>query len=351
MFLVKRHNIEEQEKDNKRLNGDIIHILGLIAQNLIYELPTPYTLTEKQIESNGVSRPKTLRLLREVEILRFRTQIKGQYGSYTTAWNFENLFMEHSKEYAKLAIFPDEPLEITGFLTTTEVREDSSFRIHEDTLETVGYKEVSCLPREEVIHVFWNLQDYDIKTGLRGIDKNSVKIYPKTLLVQRNKAVLKALLKKYSETDFKSYMEKRFGDNYDGQTELTFHEKCELNEDPDEAIVQDKTDFDIILRNFAKYPQTLGDPLRCFLPRRGYMAEYKRKSEAATFEYNRLKRLVDKVNTAGGCKAVAKDYIQECCKEIVGKAPLLIDGDDGDKTALEYILDHRDVFTYDYIYA
>ena len=360
MLSLKLHKPIDQKEDNDRLTKDLTKIFGIIAKRLIQEEPNAYQLEESEIESNGIKRPKTLRFLREAGAMRYRTTITGKYGSDRSAWNFKEVFDEVSKEYAFSDTFPEEPREITDYLKNREVREDGSFRINSNTLDNIGYKNIHCLFPDEAIFIFWNIQDYDVKKEEK-VNNNSctipkeviktVRVYPKAKLLQRNKAILKALLKKFSEMDFKAFMEKRFKDNYDGQTEITLHEKCELTEDPDAAIEPDEINFGITLRNFAAFSRTLGEPLRSFLSRRGYVAEYKRKSEAATFEYNRLKRLVDQVHAAGGCPAIAKDYIQECCNEIVSKAPLLINGDDGEKIALQYILDHRDVFKYDYIYA
>jgi hypothetical protein len=355
MYSVTRRNLIEQEKDNKRITADITRIFGLIARNLITERAKPFDFEEYEIEHSGTMRAKTLRLLREVGFLRYCTRTKEGYYSYTKViWNFEEAFMEHSKEYAKPADFPDVPKKIDEYLKNREVREDRSYSVSEYTFNSEGYQEIDKMYLDACIHVYWNLQDYDIQRST-VIDKNystprvikSAWFYPKAKLVQRNKAILRMLLKKYSELDFKAFMENRFGDNYDGQIEVTNNEEGR----DDEVLEEKDIHFEICLRNFAKFPVTLAESQRCFRSPRGYIAEYKKKSDQATFEFNRLKRLVDQVNAAGGCPVIAKEYIQKCCNEIVTKAPLLIDGSDGDKLAMEFILDHRDIFTYEYLFS
>ena len=226
MYSVTRRNPVEHEADNKRITKDITRIFGIIARKLVAEIDNPFVFDERDIERNGTMRSKTIRFLRECGIMRYAIRTKTTY-SYHTEWDFREAFMEHSKEYAVLDTFPDVPVRIEEYLKNREVKDTNSYRIYENTFETEGYREIQSLPLAECIHIYWNMNDYDIRRKTE-INKQyhppkvtkEASLYPKAKLVQRNKALLKVLLKKYSESDFKAFLEKRFGDNYDGQNEV-----------------------------------------------------------------------------------------------------------------------------------
>jgi hypothetical protein len=173
-------------------------------------------------------------------------------------------------------------------------------------------------------------------------------VFPKANLILRQKAILKMLVKKYSETDFKGYLEKKIGyANFEGQTEAG-----DTDKKFSEFIATDgAVKFEIDLRNFMKFPAVFSAPDKTFFSSKGYVSEYKEKLGFVSFEYKRLKALVEWVHHNGGCSAISRDYIQESLNDIVNKAPLLLTGDEEDTLALQYILDNRENFTYDYIYS
>jgi hypothetical protein len=323
MYKLHRRNPKEEEVDNKRLTEDIIHVFGQIAKKLILGESDPYSLKNEEIKWHSTMRRKTLRFFEEV-------------GFH--CWSLHKEFEEHSQEYATEGHgFPAEPFEITSYLT--EVGILSRFHIEENTFEEIGYMEPDRLSDKHAIYVAWHLQDFDIKQIMEKIPRCYEKIkrtyiYPKAFLVQRNKAILKALIKKYSETDFQGFLEKRYKECYAGQVE-------EDNE----------VSFEYKLRNFARFPVTFGQPERAFLSPKGYVKEYQRVEEIVSSDHNRLKRLVKAVNKDGGCAKVVVEYIKECLLDITNKVAFLMNGDDGDRLAIQFILDNRDNFTYEYVYG
>ena len=154
------------------------------------------------------------------------------------------------------------------------------------------------------------------------------------MLESRVKAVLKALMRLYCEEDMLSYLKRKFDIDFSGQ-EISRSEYSD--------------NFYIYLRNFVRYPSTFTK--HCFTEAsNNYTREYKKNAAKINFEYERLKKLNDKLITSGGCKAVLEEYIKESISNLVSKAPLLINGTESDKDALEYLLDHRDIITWDYLY-
>jgi hypothetical protein len=136
----------------------------------------------------------------------------------------------------------------------------------------------------------------------------------------------------YCEEDMLSYLKRKFDLDFIGQ---------------EQSRDEYDTNIDITLRNFARYPITFSES--CFeTASKNYTKEYTTNVDKINFEYNRLKALVDKLNE--GCGSVLEDYIKESVDNLVGKAPTLINGGENDRDALEYILDHRDLITYDYLY-
>lgn len=343
MVTLPRDSVEDQ----KRLTEDIKSICGRIARNLLMNTSDPYILCESYIKAHKTMRKKSIRLLREAGVIGYGRMHPTSRNELE--YDFTDLFWQHSKDYWEVFTPPAEPEDITNYL---KKRETSEFSIGEFTLLDVGYTEVSYLNAGQAIYVYWNLKDFDLKVreAKERLGDDDIEeffgVYPKVNLIQRQKAIMKMILKKYSEIDFKAYMENRFGDCFEHQTEVL--KKPENNEDP---YFERGVHFSFEIRNFMKFPETFGSPDKCFHSNKGYVKEYRDMLEKISYEYNRLSALITKVNLVGGCKQVGKDYIEECLKEIVSKAPLLINGDEGEKSVLQYILDNRDLFKYDFIYG
>jgi hypothetical protein len=339
--LPRAPDTKDFEKDSARLTKDLTPVFGKIARALLMYHSDPYELTESDIERNGTMRKKTIRLFQEIGLMQSHRLKKNEYGFFVRWYDFKDAFINHSKDYWTIYDPPAEPEEITTYLKN---RETSKFSIYDGTLGDVGYTEIQHLASGDAIYVYWHLDDFDYKMAK---DKLVYSVFPKKHLFEREKAILRMLVKKYSELDFKGYMEKRFGAIFDNQIEV-------LKKDQENGLYEpgsnEGVNFSIKIRNFMEFPETFANPDKCFFGKKGYVQEYKKTFDQVTYEYERLKALLGKVNLMGGCKQIGKDYIQECLNEIVSKAPLLINGDEGDKQALQFILDNRNRFTYDQIY-
>lgn len=323
---------KEMEKAQIRLNRTLIKIFAQIVENLM--LPknkdiasSPYKIKADGIDSDRRSKDKTMYILRSAGALPpSRSEKDNTYSwssGYTTYYDYEAIFKKHSEGYAEPIVFPDIPHKISDFLASDSLK---FFSTDKESLDFYGYKTLHELTPTQKIYLYYHQDLYHT-----FID-NKLMIYPKALLESRTKAVLKALMRMYCEEDMLSYLKRKF------DLDLTGQEQSREEYD---------TDFKITLRNFARHPITFSES--CFeTAYNNYTKEHNASVDKINFEYNRLKALVDKLGE--GCGSVLEDYIKESVENLVGKAPTLINGGENDRDALEYILDHRDLITYDYLY-
>ena len=321
---------KEMEKAQDRLKRTLNKIFAQIVKNLLEPedkvITSPYKISAHDIDSDKRSKNKTMLILRSAGALPQSHSEKNNNwsSSYTISYDYEQIFKEHAESYAEEIVFPDIPERIKSFLENDCLKH---FGTDKENLDTYGYMSFKELYSTQKIYLYYHQDLYHtIK------EDKKLQIYPHTLLETRTKAVLKALMRMYCEEDMLSYLKRKF------DLDLTGQEQSREEYD---------TDFTINLRNFARYPIALTE--HCFdTASKSYTKEYNTNVAKINFEYDRLKALVDKLND--GCGSVLEDYIKESVENLVGKAPTLINGDDSDRDALEYILDHRDLITYDYLY-
>ena len=104
------------------------------------------------------------------------------------------------------------------------------------------------------------------------------------------------------------------------------------------------------LRNTARYPTTFNK--YCYEISHGnYTLEYQRVTESINNEFSRIKKFKEAVDDAGGTTTVLDGYIKTSIDNLVAKSVTLINGEQSDIDALQFILDHRDLITYDYLYG
>jgi hypothetical protein len=331
---------KEMEKAQIRLNRTLLKIFAKIVENLLVSedkgsKTNPYRIKAFDIDSDNRSKNKTMQILRSAGALppaQSEEDKSSWYLSthYTTYYDYEKFFKEHSEGYAEPIVFPDIPNEIESFLKSDCL---NHFHTDKESLDLYGYKTFPELCPSHKIYLYYHQDLYNIiKQDVTHKLHEKLMIYPKTLIETRTKAVLKALMRMYCEEDMLSYLKRKFDLDLTGQEQ--FREEYNTN-------------FDITLRNFSRHPITFSES--CFkTASKSYIKEYNTNVDKINFEYNRLKALVDKLNE--GCGSVLEDYIKESVDNLVGKAPTLINGGENDRDALEYILDHRDLITYDYLY-
>jgi hypothetical protein len=324
---------KEMDKAQIRLNRTLIKIFAQIVENLLATkskdiASSPYKIKAYDIDSDKRSKDKTMHIMRCAGALPPSHSEKDTTYSWSSSFtiyhDYEAIFKEHSEGYAEPIVFYDIPYEISNFLESDSLKH---FSTDKESLDLYGYKTFLELTPAKRIYLYYHQDLYHtIK------EDNKLLIYPKTLIESRTKAVLKALMRMYCEEDMLSYLKRKF------DLDLTGQEQSREEYD---------TDFKITLRNFARHPITFSES--CFeTASKNYTKEHNANVDKINFEYNRLKALVDKLGE--GCGSVLEDYIKESVENLVGKAPTLINGGESDRDALEYILDHRDLITYDYLY-
>lgn len=322
------------EKNQDRLTKILTKIFGKVSQNLIEHNDNPYGIEDWFICNDRRSQKKVLSILRAAYALPYSNKVIKSYrsGAYH---DYEKLFNEHSKDYETPLIFPDVPDEISSFISHDAI--SCGFDTHDRNLKAVGYMELRSLKSGEKIYAYHHIDLYDILIATEkrySSEREDISIYPKTMLESRLKAVIKAVMKKYSEEDMLTYLNTKFNVDLKGQSQRL-----------DSSNVR----FKHKLRNTIRYPVTFSEHCYESAPN-SYTKEYKKVVDEINFEYNRIKEFKDKITAAGGTSAVLKDYIKTSVDNLIGKSLTLINGEDEDKDALGFILDHRDIITYDYLY-
>jgi hypothetical protein len=324
---------KEMEKNQERLTNTVKHIFGKIVTNLLIpedKTANPYELTAQEIESNETKQNKTITILRCGGALPIqRTEVGQSWSRYEKKYyNFEHLFKEYAQEYTEVLEFPEIPEELKDHMESNTI---THFSTKKDKLDEYGYVTLKHIRNGQKIYVYYHQDLYHV---IEKDKRDYFKIYPKTMLESRTKAVIKALMRLYCEEDMLTYLKRKFDIDFSGQ---------EIKRD------EYDDDFKISLRNFSRYPTTFNK--HCFSEAgKSYAKEYAKNVAKMNFEYERLKSLSDKMNAIGGCKSVLEEYIKESVSNLVSKAPLLINGEDDDRDALEYLLDHRELITWDYLY-
>jgi hypothetical protein len=343
MYKVGRRDPEESVKDNERLTKDLKQAFGVVAGKLLREEKDPFSLTDSDLRVRGQRAIRTFKLFEEAGVGYMRRSMHSE------SMFIKDAFENHSREYApEKHNFPAVPVKIASYLNNDSP--PSSFDVdNKNTLQILGYWNANAVPRsnaspvdmETALYIFWHEQDFDHLEGEgtnhQGSEAHCHFFYPKDMLEERNKNILRLLIKKYCEVDFKSFLERLSGENLEGQTEGDSY--------------SDKIDFDHRLRNFARFPVTFPQSYRSFQGKKGYVQEIKNLLATVTYEHSRLKKLVEAVNNMGGCAKVMEVYLKESLQDIANKVLLNINGDDGDKAALQYILDNTANFDYTYLYG
>lgn len=326
--------LKEMDKMQIRLSVTLSKIFGTIAGRLLSEIPEPFRITERDIENNGTRKPKTLRVLDAAGVLPRITRVKGHssWSSDILFYDYEDLFNTYAKDYEVPYNFSGIPHEVKGFIESDSLYH--GFDTTSESLNSVGYYSLNQLQPGNKIYIYYHYNLFDViikgRKGSEGVEH----YYPKDLLESRKKAVLKAVMKKYCEEDILSFIHKTFNMDLTGQSQSL--------EDKD-------VEFSIDIRSFHRHPATFSSFCfdHAFKP---YTKEYEEIAAKINFEFNRLKEFKQKIDTAGGCHKILNDYIRDAVDNLVAKSVTLMAGDEEAIDALNYILDNRDIISYDYLY-
>lgn len=329
---------KEMDKNRARLKGTITKIFGIISENLLRGVTGPYQISDEQICRNGTMRSKELRILQSAGALPYSTvrPLSNSIYRYSTRPNiyhdYEELFKEHSKDYMVELVFPEEPetaknyvdqdMYGTGFVTTAE------------NIRYTGYKEIHYLTPGEKTYVYHNLPIYDTQ-----VDEDSCikAVYPKDMLESRLKTVIKAVMRKYSEEDMLGYLKEKFGIDFEGQGQCAGGNYADLF-------------FTLKLRNTVRYPATFN--AKCYdTAYKAYGKEYELVLNRINFEFDRIRKFKEAIDAFGGEKALLDDYTRTAVDNLLAKSLTLISGDQQEKDALVFILENKDLITYDYLYG
>jgi hypothetical protein len=328
------------EKAQQRLTKTLTKIFGKIAESLMHEAENPHILDDWDICPDKRSQNKELGFLSAAGALHY-SSIKSSEHTWRSnhSYDFETLFNEHSKDYATPLIFPEVPESVNEFISQDVL--NRGFNTNTKHLKDAGYKEVRYMRSGEKIYAYHNLSIYDVleattEPNYHGSSNlmKEIKVYPKVMLESRLKSVIKAVMKKYCEEDLLAYLNNTFGVELKGLSQ---------------KLGNDSVEFSHTLRTTARYPVTFSEQYQ-ESSINSYTNEYKRIVDKINFEYDRIKEFKDKIIAAGGTSAVLNGYIKTSIDNLIGKSLTLINGKEDDKDALVFILDHRDLITYDYLY-
>lgn len=310
------------KEDEKRLQNDLLKIYKIIACNRIQNKKDPDFLTASEIEYNGTSRKKTMRLLKTNGYLG-RTIQKKDTSSYSyhpeeTYWQILK-FDEDSKKYAEKGHFNQQWDELYNVISLSSLIDFNG----------AGYELVESLTAQTAIDVYWDPDYYQKITDKDG----NVKVYSKNLLEKRRKSVLRSIVEHYFNTGFNNVLEKRVGL-------------------PEGSLPENLT-LDISLRNFAFTPMHFNK--KDFHGEKGFLKELDHHIAYLKALRSRTMKFVDLAEKEGGFNVLIRNYRKALIKDLLEEAPLRSCDEEKDneylKKASQFILKNADVFDYDILYA
>lgn len=329
---------KEMDKNRARLKGTITKIFGIISENLLRGVTGPYQISDEQICRNGTMRSKELRILQAAGALPYSTirPLSNSIYRYSTRPNiyhdYEELFKEHSKDYMVELVFPEEPEQAKNFIDSDMY--GTGFVTTAENIRYTGYKEIHYMTPGERTYVYHNLDIYDIEVDE---DSNTKAVYPKDMLASRLKTVIKAVMRKYSEEDLLGYLKEKFGIDFEGQVQSVGGNYADLF-------------FKFKLRNTVRYPATFNE--KCYYTAfKSYAKEYKDVLSKINAEMYRIRKFKEAIDAFGGERALLNDYTRTAVDNLVGKSLTLIGGGQEERDALVFILENKDLITYDYLYG
>lgn len=330
------------DADKARCQKAFEKCLGRVAANLIAEKENPYCVPGHEIEGNGTSRKKTLRLLQEAGHIGFYSS--NSYRSLKQEFHFKTQFEQQAEALAEEPAFNAVPQEITNAMNTTARYEIISSNIEE--LSSLGFADIYHLSPRKQIYVWFNREKYLIQKKERtSIYSNSSKfywvVYPQAMLDQRKLHATRGLFKKYAEPMLMPWLTEKFGLQLLGFDTHTTHE--------DPFVENPFADYKpkIKLRSTTRFPALFHD--KYFDAPKGYKVEYAQRLEWLKNKTEVMKALA--VKTAEyGYQRLMTEFVEHAKQELLAEAPILL-AEDKESGAGMMLMDNIHLITFDNIFG
>jgi len=318
---------KQQQEDFDRTLELKKKIWAYVANNLMNNTDEPYKIPLERIENNRGRQKKALRLL-EGFIAYSHSEKKKQspfgYGSYQP-----EVDMYTVQKFEESVHHTWEPYFTTEIMTLHDHIFNHMSSQHE--MDTVGYRAPNDMAHEETLYVYWNMNKYDI---LR--EKRYAQVYPKAILEQRTKTMLRAMVEQ--------------------QFHETYHSKIEERLSLPTGSIKTDDSFTLNIRNAAAHGYRFS--MEAFNGVGGFLQEYTHYRdyfEALLKNLNDFQRVID---AAGGHATLLKEFRIECIDNLLRRAPLLAFRAVDHKAPLmdnpyysAFILKHSAYLDYDTLYA
>jgi len=309
------------QADAERTQKYLIKCLGIVAANLIEKKEEPYWIKGDEIDGNGTSRKKTLRLLHESGHIGYFSS--REYSSRKQPFCFEREFTEMAEGLAEEPNISAVPNEVKNALRGNSSRQQITGS--HAGLSLVGFANVRRdLSSRQKIYVWLHLDDYLLvkstydHSGSHPLDKYLV--YPQKKLDERKLHATRALFKKYASPMLMPWLAEKFGlylEGFDAHTE---------HKDPVAESIVPEWDTKLSLRSVMRFPVTFKD--ECFDAPKGYSSEYAQRLEWLRVKTGILQELFSNV-AEYGYERLMTEFVEYAKEEISAEAPVMMaEGDD-----------------------
>lgn len=317
--------------ENYRTKQLKLRVWSRVAYNRLCDIKDPDLIGICDIESHRGRQNKALRLLGDI-VKYIPAKSKGRQKD--RAYRIRKF--EESKTYAKKTDFCNTWKQFHDLIYCNYLSKDTL------SLESIGYEDISHLPKEGMLHVYWNRDQY---SEVKKEEEKRVYVYPKALLETRKRVMLKAIVEHHFQKNFTSKLERYL-------------------ELPKESLKKEAT-YNFSVRNFSAYAANFSQ--NKLEGENGYIEEcehYLRYFKALRYKMLEMKKLIKK---KGGYEYIIKEMRKDSIKQILKEAPLFIGynpDDDPEKSytslrseriikklACKFVLAHGSYFDYDILYA
>lgn len=314
------------QKDRDRCDNDFLRCLGKVAVNLIKNTDRPYTISDTEIERNGTTRKKTLRLLSEAGRIIWHNRYYRRHSS--EKFNFRKQFDTQAKELEQKPEFFSTPTEIkTAWESTSDY---SNIKTSQEAVNQIGYRCIETLKPAEQIYVWFHLDDFIVTRTEKSSymrDRLKVSVFPRELLNYQKIQAMRGIFKKYAEPLLMPWLSDKFDIDLCGFDNHTKHldkiEKDDYFNDNEPRLA---------LRNFMRFPAAFND--LAFKGPKGYAIEYQERLDWLRHKTQTMRNLVANVK-AYGYEKLMREFTEHAKEYLVSEAPLkLIEKDEAGAGAL-----------------
>jgi hypothetical protein len=299
------------------------------ARNLLLNKSHPDEIEKRSIEYNKGRIEKALRLL-DGYVSYARTPLKGSYDKIYQIRGFD--------ESAALAVAP-------VYAPTWRNLHDAMFPTNEGSQEefdTIRYDDINKISATGILYIYWHQDEYH----LVKVDK-CLMVYPKALLQERIKCMLRAIVEQHLQDDFPHKLE-------------TY-----LHLPVDSVKTEDH--FFLSIRNFAGHAFRFTEAE--YFGDKGFLEEYTHFRDYFEALIKNLTSINDLATAAGGHATIIEEMRKDTITKFLKMAPLHAfqkDIEDGEKKYVghddhiqksyknpflnTFLLRHAEHFVYEYLY-